>query len=211
MSDDVKNLLRNIYDRAVEQRERKPAPAWELEQRDAFLRVLQRERKRSVLEVGAATGADAEFFAGHGLDVTCVDLSPEMVRRCHAKGLVAHVMDVTDLRFPPGFFDAAYARNCLVHVPKAELGTALAGIARVLKPDGLFYLALYGGRAFEGVWDGDSWEPKRFFSFHTDDDLRAIVTRVFHLESFDRIPQGFGGHHFQSLVLRNLAPVDEPR
>src|SRR5262245_44649069 len=209
MSDDVKSLLRDIYDRAVEQRERKPSPAWELEQRDAFLRLLHRECRRSILEIGAATGADGKFFADHGLDVVCVDLSPKMVRQCQAKGLVAHVMDVADLRFPPSSFDAVYARNCLVHVPKAELETALAEIAKVLKPGGPFYLALYGGREFEGVWDGDSWEPKRFFSFHTDDGLREVVTRVFSVQSFDRIPQGFGGHHFQSLVLRKPVTIDE--
>lgn len=207
MSADVKSLLREIYDGAAAQRERKPAPSWEIEQRDSFLRLLQDEGKKSLLELGAATGGDAAFFAGHGLDVVCVDLSPEMVRRCRAKGLVAHVMDVSALQFQPGSFDAVYARNCLVHVPTAELDTSLHGIARVLKAEGLFYLALYGGREFEGIWEGDSLEPKRFFSFHTDDSLRGSVAPFFHLQSFDSIPQGFGGLHFQSLVLRKPPTV----
>jgi SAM-dependent methyltransferase len=208
--DDVKKLLAGIYDRAVAARERRAAPAWEDAERDDFLRRLREEGGRSLLELGAATGADAAFFAGHGLAVTCVDLSPEMVRRCRARGLEAHVMDVSALRLPDGSFDAAYARNCLVHVPADELDATLAGIARVLRQGGLFHLALYGGRPFEGIWEGDTWEPKRFFSFHTDEALRERAERVFDLESFRRIEQGFGGQHYQALVLRKPRPNVHP-
>jgi SAM-dependent methyltransferase len=111
-------------------------------------------------------------------------------------------MDVSDLRFPPGSFDAVYAMNCLVHVPRADLPAVLLGIWRVLTEGGLFYLGVYGGRDFEGVWEGDHYEPKRFFSHYPDEDLRRIVTTVFHLHSFKRIPRGWNGLHFQSLVLR---------
>ena len=204
---DPKSYLRGIYDRAVTKRERTPTPAWEIEQRDAFLRLLEEMSADSLLELGAATGRDGAVFRDHGLAVMCTDLSPEMVRRCHARGLDARVMDVGDLRFEPGTFDAAYAQNCLIHVPNAELETTLAGIARVLKPGGLFYLSVYGGSTFEGIWEGDSWEEKRFFSFRSDEDLRAAVTRSFDVHSFEVIPHGFGGYHYQSLVLRKSAGV----
>lgn len=52
--------------------------------------------------------------------------------------------NLLDLRFEAASFDAVYARNCLIHVPNAELDGALAGIARVLRPEGLFYLSVYG-------------------------------------------------------------------
>ena len=112
--------------------------------------LLEQEERHVLLELGAATGSDAAVFKAHSFDVVCVDLSPEMVRHCQAKGLVAHVMDVADLRFPPDSFDAVYAMNCLVHLLKAQLPEVLAGISRVLKPDGLFYVGLYGGRDFRG-------------------------------------------------------------
>jgi len=198
----VKALLRDIYDRAVEKRERKPAPIWEIEQRDTFLGLLQSESTESLLELGAATGVDSAFFATHGLRVVSTDLSPEMVQRCRSKGLEAHVMDVNDLQIEDNAFDAAYAKNCLVHVPESEIESALAEIWRVIRPDGLFYLSVYGGQDFEGVWEGDSWNPKRFFSFRTDDHLRQIVARQFQIHSFERILEGFGGYHYQSLVLR---------
>jgi SAM-dependent methyltransferase len=205
MTDDVTRLLRDAYDRRVEQRDRRPAPAWENAERDIFLEGLRRERVTSVLELGAATGSDAAVFKAHGFEVTCIDLSPKMVERCRARGLVAEVMDVADLRFPPDSFGAVYAMNCLVHVPNAQLHGVLEGIRRVVTPGGLFYLGLYGGRDFEGVWDDDHFEPKRFFSHHPDEDLRAVVLEFFTLESFRCIPHGWNGLHFQSLILRKAA------
>jgi SAM-dependent methyltransferase len=130
-----------------------------------------------------------------------------MVERCRARGLVAHVMDVADLQLLPDSFGAVYAMNCLVHVPKSQLRGALRGISRVLQPGGPFYLGLYGGREFEGVWDDDYFEPKRFFCHHRDEALCALVGEFFSLESFRRIPQGWNGLHFQSLILRKPSAV----
>jgi SAM-dependent methyltransferase len=202
MFDDVTRTLREGYDRKANDRERFTPPAWETRERDAFLRLVRQEEKHLLLELGAATGFDAAAFSTQGLDVVCVDLSPEMVRQCRHRGLVAHVMDVTELRFPPSSFDAVYARNCLVHVPATQLPDALAEIDRVLRPGGLAYIGQYGGREIEGVWEDDHYEPKRFFSHRTDDQLLHAVTSLFALHSFARVPHGWRGLHFQSMVLR---------
>jgi hypothetical protein len=146
MTDDVTRILREAYDRRVEGRAMRPAPAWESAERDTFLEVLRQERATTLLELGAM--------------------------------------------------------NCLVHVPKSQLRGVLGGISRVIKPGGLFYLGLYGGREFEGVWDQDYFEPKRFFCHHLDENLCALVGEFFSLESFRRIPHGWNGLHFQSMILR---------
>src|SRR5690606_27119632 len=103
-----------------------------------------------------------------GLDVTCTDLSPEMVALCRAKGLHAHVMDFLHLDFPPASFDAVFALNCLLHVPGADLDRVLTEIHRMLRPSGLFFYGVYGGWSFEGVWPDDQHDPKRFFVFYPD-------------------------------------------
>ncbi len=181
----------------------RPAPDWETVERDHFLTCLRQEPKiATLLELGAATGRDAAFFEAHGLDVVCVDLSPRMVEHCRARGLVAQVMDVADLRFPRSSFDAVYAMNCLVHVPRSELRAVLRRISHIVRPDGLFYLGLYGGREFEGVWEEDYFEPKRFFCHYLDEDLCALAVEFFTLQSFRRVLHGWSGLHFQSLILR---------
>lgn len=111
--------------------------------------------------------------------MTCVDLSPNMVALCKTKGLRAEVMDFAHLAFPDQSFDAVWALNCLLHVRKAELPEVLQGIRRVLRPGGLFYIGVYGGRNSEGVWEDDTYEPKRFFSFFEMDTLKGVLSEHF--------------------------------
>ena len=204
MEDEPRASLRESYGRKAWERDLDAIQPWKSEERLRFLTLLQSEEKRTLLELGAGPGKDGKFFHDHGLEVVCTDLSSEMVALCKEKGLAAHVMDLSDLDFPPDAFDAAYALNCLLHLPRRELPAALHGIQTVLKPTGLFYLGVYGGRDHEGVWSADLYEPKRFFSFYTDEHLQEIVSASFDIRSFRRIALGerADGLHFQSLILR---------
>ena len=202
MYQDVITNLRAAYDRHAGEREHADVERWKQDQREAFFVRLREAGAVYLLELGAGTGKDGLFFKENGLDVTCIDLSPEMVARCREKGLRALVRDVLHLGFGPGSFDAAYALNSLLHVPRRDLPTAFERIRNVLRPGGLFYLGLYGGIASEGVWADDRYEPKRFFCLHTDDGIRAAVEPYFRVLSFDRIQLDRStGLHFQALVL----------
>lgn len=207
MDQKLRNNLRQSYDRKAQERDARTIQEWKLTERQAFLSLLRQEQKQTLLEIGAGTGIDGNFFQEHGLEVICIDLSPEMVKLCRQKGLTAHVMDFADLQFPPASFDAIYALNSLLHVPKDELPAILTAIELLLKPGGLFYLGVYGGYDYEGVWQDDTYEPKRFFSFCSDENLQVVVSQVFNVHSFRRI--AFNGKeatlHFQSLVLRKPA------
>jgi SAM-dependent methyltransferase len=190
------------YNRQAEQRNQSDIEIWKATERAEFLALLKTEQKQSLLEIGAGHGRDSQFFQENGLQVTCVDLSPEMVRICRQKGLNARLMDMIDLDFPDHSFDAVYSLNSLLHLPKTELPTVLQNIRRVLNPNGLFFLGMYGGYDFEGIWEKDSYEPKRFFSFHSDEKLKQVVTETFILLSFKQINSRDGDLHFQSLILR---------
>jgi len=191
------------YNRYADERNAKAdIEPWKAEQRDAFLQVMLRNGMSSLLEIGAGPGRDSLYFADKGLKVACTDLSPEMVRICRQHGLDAHQMDFYDLKFQDHEFDAVYALNCLLHVPKADLPDVLAEIERVMRPQGLFFMGVYGGRESEGIWEGDFYEPKRFFSFYTDEELLEVVRRHFEVETFKAIQYQAEGLHFQSLILR---------
>jgi SAM-dependent methyltransferase len=190
------------YDRQAEQRNQGGMEDWKITERGEFLALLKSEQKGSLLEIGAGHGRDSKFFQENEFEVTCIDLSPAMVRLCQQKGLSARVMDMIDLDFPDDSFDAVYSLNSLLHLPKTELPIVLQNIRRVLKPNGLFFLGVYGGFDFEGVWEKDSYDPKRFFSFYSDEILKQIVIQSFTLLSFKQIVSGAGDLHFQSLTLR---------
>lgn len=206
VDDGMRNQLRAAYDAMAEARDRKDSPEWKGRIREDFYEILRSERLTRLLEIGAGTGRDGAFFAERGLDFVCVDLSPEMTRLCREKGLEAHVMDAVDLRFPDESFDAVYSLNSLLHLTESEFPQALREVRRVLRAGGSFFLGLYGGIDREGVWEGDTYEPKRFFSFRTDARLLEAVGEAFDVVSFDRVAvEAADPHfHFQSLVLRKV-------
>jgi SAM-dependent methyltransferase len=197
-----KEKLCVAYNRHARERDRSEKESWKMEERNRFLRLLKRERVQQLLEIGAGTGQDSLFFQENGLRVTCIDLSPEMVEICREKGLDAHEMDVYQLRFPDGRFDAVWTINCLLHVPKRDLDGVLAEIRRVLKPGGFFYWGVYGGWEHEGVWEEDSYRPKRFFSFFEDEAIRKKARTFFEVIDFRPVECGRGSLHFQALTLR---------
>lgn len=200
--DDVTRDLQRTYDSVVDQRARSQVEPWKQAERTAFLMLLHREDRRSLLEVGAGTGAHGRFFADAGLDVVCTDLSAAMVEHCRSIGLTAYQQDFLRLDLDRTF-DAAFAMNCLLHVPREDLAAALSTIRSTLAAGGVFYLGQYGGIVRDGEWEGDSYEPKRYFSFLTDDELLAQARARFDVESFAAVDVGFNdGTHFQSLVLR---------
>lgn len=203
MYEDVIQTLRQAYDRYAAERDQHGIETWKVVERQQFLDMLQAEDKERLLEIGAGPGRDSKFFQDHGLKVTCTDLSPEMVALCRAKGLDAHVMDFLHLDFPDASFDAVYALNCLLHVPKGDLATVLANIQRLLKPNGLFFMGVYGGDEFDGIWPLDHYEPKRYFAFYADEQIKAIVSNYFDMVYFKAVAlEAEERRHFQSMILR---------
>jgi hypothetical protein len=79
---------------------------------------------------------------------------------------------------------------------------------RLLKPEGLVFIGIYGGPDHEGVWEEDAYTPKRFFSFFTDVRLQQEVSNVFDIISFKTIQtEPDDTLHFQRLVLKKKNSV----
>jgi SAM-dependent methyltransferase len=200
----LKNNLIESYNNHAQERDTHTMETWKIEERANFLALLQSKNKSSLLEIGAGTGKDSKFFQDMGMNVTCIDLSPEMIKLCQQKGLSAQVMDMTNLDFPADSFDAVYALNSLLHLRKADFRIVLENVRKVLKLSGLFYLGVYGSdEEFEGVWEQDSYNPKRFFSFFTDETIQKAASEVFDLLYFKHIQVEGSRTHFQSLILEN--------
>lgn len=199
----TKRQLRMAYDARAAQRDAMDDASWKQRERDRFLAAVTDRGSKRLLEIGAGHGVSGRFYANHGLDVTCIDLSPELVARCRAKGLRAYVMDLAHLDFPPESFDAVFAMNCVIHVPRAELDGALRSIHGVLHDGGLFYWGQYGlAEPFEGVYDGDDYEPKRFFSFLTADEIQRAAAGVFTIVDYRRIALDGDRWGYHGLIAR---------
>lgn len=201
-SNQLKPDLIKAYNAKAEQRAKGEFEDWKADERAQFLSLLQKAKKRTLLELGAGHGRDSLFFQDQGLRVTCIDLSPKMVELCLQKGLDARVMDMVELDFKPNSFDGAYALNSFLHLPKDEFPKALENVRMILKPAGLFYLGLYGGIDFAGPWENDTYAPKRFFSFYSDENLNNFLISKFEVLYFKRIELENSELSFQSVILR---------
>jgi SAM-dependent methyltransferase len=197
------NLAKSYNNQAIE-RDSMELQNWKAKERGIFTDYLRKEKANYVLEIGAGTGKDSLYFKTAGFQTMSIDLSPEMVKLCWEKGLSAEVMSFDQLEFDQNTFDSIWALNCLLHVPKKNLVSILEEAKRVLKPNGLFYLGVYGGSDFEGIWENDFYEPKRFFSFYEDEKLKSILSSLFEMEYFNVVPTEIvgGEYHFQSFILR---------
>jgi phosphatidylethanolamine/phosphatidyl-N-methylethanolamine N-methyltransferase len=95
----------------------------------------------TVLEVGVGTGLSLGDYSSH-LQITGIDLSPEMLDKAREKvaaenltnvrGL--HEMDAGDLQFPDGHFDTTVAMYVMTVVPEPE--KVMRELCRVTKPGG---------------------------------------------------------------------------
>lgn len=203
VDDHIKASLTETYDKYAHTRDKDAVDWWKEQERDRFLAQLKAEGKQTLLEIGAGTGRESLFFKENGIEPFAIDLSPGMIQLCQQKGLEAAVMSFDELTFPDASFDAVWSLNCLLHATKVMLPSILEGIHRILKQNGLFYLMMYGGYDFEGIWEKDYYEPKRFYSFYTNEAIQDVVSQVFVIEYFEPIVVK-EGHKMvqQAMILR---------
>lgn len=202
MDDSIKGILLEAYGRHAEDRDERPVAGWKQTERAAFVQLLRAEGKRVLLDVGSGTGKDSEYFVEEGLLPVATDICPEMLRFCRRKTLASIRTDCYKLSFREESLEAVWSMNVLLHVPSSSLSDVLSEIRSVLKPGGLFYLGLWGGDGFEGVWEDDHYTPKRFFSFRTDSEIDRAVRSWFEPISFRDVNPWGGKAHLQSTVWR---------
>jgi SAM-dependent methyltransferase len=172
-----------------------------------------------LLELGPGTGQLAAHAQRLGARVRAVDLSPENVEYCRRRGVLAEVGDVRELdRIAElGAFDGVYAINVLLHVPRAEHPSVVAGIRRRLVPGGSLLLVNWGGSEREGIWAEDPCRPPRFFSQYDDAHFAGLGFEGFEVLRREILPHPApDGQRPQLLVLRSisrndLAEVPTPR
>ncbi|MDY6860070.1 MAG: class I SAM-dependent methyltransferase [Pseudomonadota bacterium] len=97
-----------------------------------------------VLDLGAGVGRHALAYARAGLNVAALDAAPDGISAITAaaarEGLTidARLGMMTELPFADGSFDHVLSWNVIYHGDEGVLKTAIAEIARVLRPGGTF-------------------------------------------------------------------------
>ena len=200
------NGLVKSYEKYAHERASHSPDDFKIQERSEFLKFLKVEKRKTLLEIGCGPGWDAQFFQSQGLRVLAVDNAPTMVKLTAEKGTAAQVLDCYDLDEINENFDAVYTMNCLLHIPKRDFEQVLRLISRRLNENGLMYIGIWGDQNFEGIWEQDKYEPKRFFSFWKAETLLEVLQRFFRLEYYRRL-EPHEGRIFNSLIVRKRMEV----
>jgi len=205
------NIL-TFYNAEAQLRDSRSVKAdWKVFVRDKFLKAVQTENKKTLLELGAGPGHDSLFFVENGLKVTAVDLSEKMTEKCREKGLEAYALDFYDLSSLNKRYSCVYAINTLLHVPKEDLCHVLHQINLVLEADGLFYMGLYGGQDTQSEYViSEISDAPRYFVFHSAQYLTSVLSQTFIILDFLTLNVGTGGVQapgdiFHSVTMRKKA------
>jgi len=112
-----------------------------------FAELVQAGGGGPVVDVGCGPGRITTYLDGLGLDVSGVDLSPEMVAvaRRVCPGVPFQVGTMTDLDLADGALAGLVAWYSVIHTPPEHLPLVFAEFARVLSPGGQLMMAFQVG------------------------------------------------------------------
>jgi ubiquinone/menaquinone biosynthesis C-methylase UbiE len=138
-----------------------------------------------LLDAGIGTGRNCAFYPPEAI-VSGIDTSPAMLararRRCPTVSAAGRLyrMDVTELEFPTGSFDAAVATFLFCVLPDRLQAPALRELGRVVKPSGLIRLLEYVRpqgmlrRSMSRLWQPwIAWAYGASFDRHTENYVPA--------------------------------------
>jgi SAM-dependent methyltransferase len=173
--------LVQYYDMYASRRNSSPRDLWKQKIRAYFKDFLIGHHVREILEIGAGTGQDSEYFQQAGFQVTSIDISTESVLLCRKRGIRAYVMDFSNMTFKDQQFGSLYAFNSLFHVPSADSGALFIELGRVLKPGGFLLIGQRGGNAFEGHFKVPGKSESRFSVIYELEEYKKMLQQYFRL------------------------------
>jgi SAM-dependent methyltransferase len=141
--------------------------AWVVETADA----IQSAGVSTILDLGCGTGRHLVWLGRRGFELWGTDIAPHGLRHSRAwleqEGLPVRLAlaDMQSIPFAAASFDAILSIQVLYHATRSGMQTALAGIERLLKPDGLFIGSFLSTRAWkhdEGeMLESETWVQPR--------------------------------------------------
>jgi SAM-dependent methyltransferase len=180
VTDDPVEQTRATYDRVAEDYDRRtagPGPEF-VAFRSAFAAIVE----GTVADLGCGPGRDVAALREEGVTAIGVDLSTGMLARASRAGLPVVRGDLRRPPMRPGSLGGIWSSAALLHVPRPDVPSTLAGWHALLRPGGHLGLStsLGGDEGWElAPYEGDGpggGELHRWFVHHDEDQLLAMLT-----------------------------------
>lgn len=169
------------YDRIAEDFDADSPPVWLDDMSGWFARMMA---SKKILDAGCGTGRATRLFLESGVACVGIDISPGMLKvaRRNLSDWVnsgeAHFlqMDMAALAFPDSSFDGFVSTAALMHVPRPKLLTTFQELYRVVRKNGMGFIATPHGK-FSGVKEFDDGS-RNFYSVIPSEELLEDVEQA---------------------------------
>lgn len=115
---------------------------------------VNKEKPKSILEVGCGFGRNIKFLREKGISatITGVDISQGMIHKAKKyvknKNTTFVQGDILKLPFKDKSFDVVFTHGVLMHVPSADVNQALSELSRVARKSVCIIEQNYGGNEY---------------------------------------------------------------
>lgn len=133
----------------------------------AFVATLPKGGR--VLDFGCGTGSAAATLRDHGLHVTALDASEEMVAFAKRNFDLDVILGTFDDLTATDEYDGVWASFSLLHAPRVDMPRYLAAIYQALKPQGWFNIGMKTGTGEQRDSLG------RSYTYYTETELRGLL------------------------------------
>lgn len=125
-----------------------------------------------VLEIGSATGRDAQYITSLGYKVDLSDASDGFVQHLRKAGHPAKYLNIVE-KPPNGQYDMILAIAVFVHFTRADIELAMLNLAGALAPDGRLVFSVIPGQGEK--WTTAKMGKERYFNYWSEGDIVEIV------------------------------------
>jgi phosphorylcholine metabolism protein LicD/ubiquinone/menaquinone biosynthesis C-methylase UbiE len=140
---------------------------------------LALENEKKVLDVGCGPGRDIQYFLQNGLNATGIDLSQKTLEIAQAKVPDAQffVMDMSETIFPDECFHGLWCCGSFYHLPKRLADKAIEEFYRIIKKNGILYLAIKEGDGEKLIFKEEYLQLPKFYSFYTVGEIESLLKK----------------------------------
>lgn len=144
-------------------------------QLNKFISMLP--KNANVLDAGCGSGRDTIYLKEEGLNVIGIDDSKSMLNEAK-KRVNANLskMNILNLDFKDKSFDGVWCMATLADIEKNNNKRAIKEFNRVLKKDGLLYVAVKEGDGEKFIIKEEYDNIEKFYSFYRQQELEALLT-----------------------------------
>ena len=145
----------------------------------------------TLLELGCGPGNVIKYFLDQnpGLNITGVDLAPEMIKRAEQINPTAHFIlaDIRSLSKFTAQYDAIVGAFCLPYLSPTDLPNFFANISRLTKENGCMYLSCMEGNPNKSGFEKTSFtgDAELYIYYHERLQLeKLLANNEFIIEKF---------------------------